>query len=994
MMVHNREGTSTRPLRGFARTLGAGALATFAALAACAAEPSSPPAAIPVVLAADATPAEVTAANELAAYLGRMTGRLFPVLAEAETWIPWPGSTVYVGPTAFAKANGVDCVALGAEEWALKSVDQKLIVAGGRPRGTLYAAYRLLEDHCGVRWWTPWEETTPVIADFKLPSVDSRGKPAFDLRWFTAYGPGGPHGQGAGPFCARNRLNNNGGQISKEYGGGYDFGPPFHVHTLGRYVPSAECYDKHPDWFALVGGKRAHGGLNTYNLCLTKPELRQFILERLRYYIAKSREDAAKAGRPEPVMFDVSYNEAPTCECPQCKALEDREGGAAGPLLDLVNYLADSIREQYPNVFLETLAYGPSQKNPPRTIKARDNVIVRFCDDLGFISKPITDPDNTTSREALLAWMPVCKNLHLWRYGISYGQYSPGGPMATAQAYAQDMRFYVEHGIKGVFQEHEGGIPDDMRDMKLWLLAKLMEDPSRDYQALLKDFTDGYYGAAGAALREYLAALQAAQEAGTPPTTFSAPLHLTHLDGPFLAKAHSIFDEAEKRVTGNPLLALRVRHARLALDRATLALFSSIQRNWDEAEAMPLDRAAIAARAKDTWITVLGLRFPLGLTADTYPDIMRHVDVTMQKPLVENEFARLLRPRREVALPERFRDLPKGTVWDYTPEDFRQSGYQAPTTPDTDAETGLTVRMELTDDGHPSVKRQKLPITWGLYDLRALGAETEHPRAIRVSADIQPEEVLGPGYHWFKLPTVSLRDGGHYVYFKDPGFWCPVTQCDLDVPSRQRDGAFDIWARIKFEGPDFPHGDAGTEEGDGGMGDLAFPKEWTVFGPVAKADPEPDFAGMQDIPAELNVAGKRLTGQQAMLADSRVDLGALCGGKEVGKTVYLLATLDAEKEGECKLGAGADWWMKWWVNGEAVYDTLKEGNGAWPPSVLHHVFTTRLKAGRNLVAVKVVSGSGSFALAAGGPRERREEKGRKNAICVERVVVVKGAKEN
>lgn len=55
------------------------------------------------------------------------------------------------------------------------------------------------------------------------------------------------------------------------------------------------------------------------------------------------------------------------------------------------------------------------------------------------------------------------------------------------------------------------------------------------------------------------------------------------------------------------------------------------------------------------------------------------------------------------------------------------------------------------------------------------------------------------------------------------------------------------------------------------------------------------------------------------------------------------------------------------------------------------MFTARLKAGRNLLAVKVVSGSGSFAPAAGGPQERRDERGRKNAICVERIVVVKSA---
>ena len=763
---------------------------------------------IPIVLADNATPAETTAANELAAYLSRMTDIMFPVLAEPEAWIPWPEPVVYVGPTSFAKSNGVDCAALGAEEWVLKTVGDSMVVAGGRPRGTLYAAYHLLEEHYGVRWWTPWEETVPLHANFKLPSVDIRGKPAFELRYFTVYGPGGPHGQGAGPWCARNRIN-NGAQLSREYGGGFDYGPPYFVHTLGRYVPSAEYYDKHPEWFALVDGERAHGAYNTYNLCLTNPELRRFMLERLRRYIAESREAAAKAGRPAPVMFDVSRNEAASCQCPDCKALAEREGSEAGPLLELVNYLADNIREQYPDVFIHTLAYTEATA-APKTIKPRDNVIVQFAVDSTFHGKPITDPENTAIREMLLAWIPVTKHLHIWRYGISYGPYG-GGPIAAAHAYAADMRFYAEHGIKGVYQEHEGGIPGDMRDMKLWILAKLMEDPYRDYETLLKDFTDGYYGAAGPTIREYLTALQAAQEAGTPPITYSAPLHLTHLDTPFLAKAHGIFDRAEKMVEGDPVLSLRVRHARLMLDRATLALFNNLQRNWKGPGALPLDREAIVARAKDTWMTMLSLRFPPGLTPEKHPDVMRHVDRTMQKPCVESEFAALLKPRVEVALPERFRNLPQGTVWDYTPQDFRLGGGKAPTTPDTDAETGLTVRMELSE---ADLKRQ---LAWGLYDLRQMfpggweANETQHAKGILASADIRPEDIPGPGYHWFKLPTVRLGQGGSYLYFGYLTFWAPVIQCDLDVPTSERDGAFDIWARIKFEGPDFTHGKEGQK---------------------------------------------------------------------------------------------------------------------------------------------------------------------------------------
>jgi len=157
------------------------------------------------------------------------------------------------------------------------------------------------------------------------------------------------------------------------------------------------------------------------------------------------------------------------------------------------------------------------------------------------------------------------------------------------------------------------------------------------------------------------------------------------------------------------------------------------------------------------------------------------------------------------------------------------------------------------------------------------------------------------------------------------------------------------------------------------QGDFAFPLEWTVFGPVGKDDPEPDFEGMKDIPKELTIAGKRLVGKNGMFEDNNLDLGALLGGKGDGKTAYLLAVIEVDKATEIELGAGADWWMKWWVNGEVVCDTLKNGNGNHPPSVLDHRFTAQLKAGRNPIAVKIVSGGGSFVLAAACGAELRAQ---------------------
>ena len=87
--------------------------------------------------------------------------------------------------------------------------------------------------------------------------------------------------------------------------------------------------------------------------------------------------------------------------------------------------------------------------------------------------------------------------------------------------------------------------------------------------------------------------------------------------------------------------------------------------------------------------------------------------------------------------------------------------------------------------------------------------------------------------------------------------------------------------------------------------DFTLPSEWALFGPAGKYDPEPEFAGMMNVPKELTIAGKKLAAQKAAFADNRLDLGALLGGKGDGKTAYLLAVIEADKATEVEFGAGA-----------------------------------------------------------------------------------------
>lgn len=155
------------------------------------------------------------------------------------------------------------------------------------------------------------------------------------------------------------------------------------------------------------------------------------------------------------------------------------------------------------------------------------------------------------------------------------------------------------------------------------------------------------------------------------------------------------------------------------------------------------------------------------------------------------------------------------------------------------------------------------------------------------------------------------------------------------------------------------------------QGEVEFPVQWALFGPVEQHDPEPDLSALTAVPGQLTVAGQTLTARKVSFTDQRLDLGDLLGGKQVGKTAYLVATINAGQAGVVTLGAGADWWMKWWVNGQVVCDTLADGNDLHPPGLTDRVFKANLRAGNNLVVAKVVSGSGSFVVAAAGPRELR-----------------------
>ena len=115
-------------------------------------------------------------------------------------------------PTTYRAPSNFD---MKAEQW-LYSANDDIFLIGGKPRGTIYAAYHFLEDINGVHWWTPWgEESVPANMATISGTPTLAGVPAFAYREVLAKHTQVTTEYSEKAFYARNRNNGDGSNLEK-----------------------------------------------------------------------------------------------------------------------------------------------------------------------------------------------------------------------------------------------------------------------------------------------------------------------------------------------------------------------------------------------------------------------------------------------------------------------------------------------------------------------------------------------------------------------------------------------------------------------------------------------------------------------------------------------------------------------------------------------------------------------------------------------------------
>ena len=133
-----------------------------------------------IVVSADASTSEQTAARELQDYLFQISGVQLPIVATADN----RSRHIFVGYSPRVEAlTGQPCPAADDESFTYRSVGRDLLIWGGSKRGTMYGVFTFLERELGVHWLTPDCTIVPQQVQWQLPKLNHSERPAIGYRY-------------------------------------------------------------------------------------------------------------------------------------------------------------------------------------------------------------------------------------------------------------------------------------------------------------------------------------------------------------------------------------------------------------------------------------------------------------------------------------------------------------------------------------------------------------------------------------------------------------------------------------------------------------------------------------------------------------------------------------------------------------------------------------------------------------------------------------------
>jgi hypothetical protein len=327
--------------------------------------------------------------------------------------------------------------------------------------------------------------------------------------------------------------------------------PNARVHTFHKFLPEKQFYQSNPEYYALRGDKR----LPT-QLCLTNPD----VLAIVKDSVASLFQQYPKAS-----VLSVSQDDNQQhCQCDNCMKIDKEEGSPSGTMIRFVNEVAAT----FPNKKISTLAYQYTRK--PCKTKPLDNVLITLCSIECDRSAPIAEKCTDFSND-LKGWGKLTNNIRIWDYTTQFTNFL--APFPNIYTLQPNIKLFRDNNAKWVFEQHSNN-PSELFELRSYITAQLLWNPDQNFDALLTDFTNGYYEEAGPFVKKYITKIHAKIKEdsdfflflyGDPSEAFTS-----YLSPELLTDYSKLFNEAEKAVAGKPDIVGRLKMARLGVDYAVL----------------------------------------------------------------------------------------------------------------------------------------------------------------------------------------------------------------------------------------------------------------------------------------------------------------------------------------------------------------------------------------------------------------------------------------
>ena len=441
-----------------------------------------------IVTADNADECVMTAVTEMQDYLRQIGNVNIEYVKESEYE---GGKAILIGETEIEKdIVTIDRSKIKADGFMLYSDGDYLVVAGADSRGTLYGVYTFLEEHLGVRWFTPKLEVVPEAEDIVIDAnINRTVEPSFAVRRNSqAYADD--------EYRAKTKINVSFYYDAESYGGAMTW--VMWDVTLDRLVPDS-LFASHPEYFAM----NEDGTRTTDHVCLSNPDVLALTIENARTAINNCKYNAE--------YFHIGQKDNSNyCHCADCEALYEEYGSVCAPTLIFTNNLADALDEEFPYMTFTFYAYGETERPPQKgDLRCNSNVVPVLCElHTACRSHPLTEcgaidvqnetfaslfvEQDTTVAKDHAKWVEVADRTFIYDYTINFLNTTMF--FSNFETMQSTMKYMYDIGITGYVYNCGDGHYAAFNELRNYLLCKLQWDVNADVEYHMMDFMNAYYG--------------------------------------------------------------------------------------------------------------------------------------------------------------------------------------------------------------------------------------------------------------------------------------------------------------------------------------------------------------------------------------------------------------------------------------------------------------------------------------------------------------------